>query len=103
MVLFAFLVALVLSLAATVVAVVRGFALYRQAKRTGRALSEPLSALEKKAAEIDGHLDAFETSSRELERAREQLRYSRARLQVLLDAIERVQSRTRWLRVFLPG
>lgn len=103
MVLFAFLASLVLSLAATAVVSVRGVGLYRQVKRTRRALSEPLSALEAKAAEVDRHLDAFEASSRELERAREQLRYSRARLQVLLDAIERAQSRTRWLRVFLPG
>jgi biopolymer transport protein ExbB/TolQ len=102
-VLVAFLAALVLSLAATVVLVVRGIGLYRQVKRTGRALSQPLSAFEAKAAEVDRHLDAFERSSRELERAREQLRYSRARLQVLLDAIERAQTRTRWLRVFLPG
>ena len=102
-VLSAFLAALVVSLAATAVASVRGVGLYRQAKRTGRAFSEPLSTFEAKTAEVDRHLDAFEASSRELERAREQLRYSRARLQVLLDAIERAQSRTRWLRVFLPG
>lgn len=103
MVLSAFLSALVVSLAATVVVTVRGVGLYRQAKRTRRALSGPLSSFEAKAAEVDRHLDAFEASSRELERAREQLRYSRARLQVLLDAIERAQSRTRWLRIFLPG
>jgi septal ring factor EnvC (AmiA/AmiB activator) len=102
-ILFAFLAAVFVSLAATVLVVIRGIALYRQAKRTGRALSKPLSAFEAKAAEVDRHLDAFETSSRELERARDQLRYSRARLQVLLDAIQRAQNRTRWLRVFLPG
>jgi hypothetical protein len=102
MVLAAFLVAVALSLAATIVLVVRALRLYRQVRRTGRALSEPLSAFEAKAAEVDGHLDAFEASSRELERALEQLRRSRARLQVLLDAVERAQSRTRWLRVFLP-
>jgi biopolymer transport protein ExbB/TolQ len=102
-VLYAFLAALVVSLAATVVLVIRGAVLYRQVKRTSRALSEPLSTFEAKAAEVDRHLDAFETSSRELERAREQLRSSRARLQVLLDAIESARSRTRWLRVFIPG
>jgi hypothetical protein len=102
MVLAAFSVALVLSLAATVFAAVRGLQLYRQLKRTRRALAEPLSAFEAKAAEVDRHLDAFEGSSRELERARERLRVSRARLQVLLDTVGRAQRRTRWIRVFLP-
>ena len=98
----AFLISLVLALAATAVAVVRGVQLYRQVKRTGRTLAEPLSAFEAKAAEVDRHLDAFEASSREFERARERLGLSRARLQVLLDAVGQAQSRTRWLRVFLP-
>ena len=102
MVLSAFLVALVLALAATVFAGVRGLQFYRQAKRTSRALSEPLSQFEAKAAEVDRHLDAFEASSREFERAKEQLRVSRARLQVLIAAVGRAQSRTRWIRVFLP-
>lgn len=102
MVLAAFLVALVLALAATVFAVVRGLQLYRQAKRTSRSLSEPLSAFEAKAAEVDRHLDAFEASSRELERARERLRISHARLQVLVDAVRQAQTRTRWIRAFLP-
>jgi septal ring factor EnvC (AmiA/AmiB activator) len=103
MVLSAFLLGLVVSLAATAFAVVRAVALFRQAKRTGRALSTPLSAFEEKAAEVDRHLDAFEASSRELERAVAQLRSSRARLQVLLDSLERSRSRLHWLRVFLPA
>ena len=101
MVLLAFLVGLVISLAATAVLAVRGLALYRQARHTTRALSVPLSTFEAKAAEVDRHLDAFEHSSKELERAREQLKLSRARLQVLLDSIERSQARLRWLRVFV--
>jgi hypothetical protein len=103
MVLASFLAALVASVAATAFVAVRGVQLYRQLKRTGRAVSTPLSAFESKAAEVDRHLDAFEASSQELERARQQLELSRARLRILLGAIERAQSRTRWLRVFLPG
>jgi exonuclease VII small subunit len=103
MVLAAFLVGLAVSLAATVFAVVRAIGLYRQAKRTGRALSEPLSAFEAKAAEVDRHLDAFERSSKELERAVAQLQRSRARLQVLLDSLERARARLHWLRVFIPA
>lgn len=102
-VLVAFLVALGLSLAATAFSVVRALSLYRQAKRTGRALAEPLSSFEEKAAEVDRHLDAFDASSKELERALAQLRRSRARLQILLDALERSQGRLRWLRAFIPA
>jgi exonuclease VII small subunit len=102
-ILLAFLFGLVVSLAATVFVVVRGIGLYRQAKRTARALAVPLSTFEEKAAEVDRHLDAFETSSKELERATAQLRRSRARLQVLLDSLERSRSRLHWLRVFIPA
>jgi chromosome segregation ATPase len=103
MVLSAFLLALALSIAATVVVVVRGYRLYQQLKSTGSALSGPLAAFEEKAGEIDRHLDAFETSAAELEEARARLATSRARLQVLLDEVERARSRLRWLRVFLPA
>ena len=103
MVLLAFLFALVVSLAALVFATVRGVGLYRQAKRTGGAVSGPLAAFEAKTAEIDRHLDAFDRSSKELEAALARLRRSRAQLQVLRDSIDRAQARLNWLRVFLPA
>jgi uncharacterized protein HemX len=103
MVLAAFLVAVALSIAATVVVTVRGVRLYQQFKRTGRALSVPLQAFEEKVGEIDRHLDAFEASTAELEQARERLATSRARLQVLVDEVERARGRVRWLRVFIPA
>jgi hypothetical protein len=99
----AFFVSLALAVSALVFATIRGLALYKQSKRTGSALSAPLAAFEDKVGEIDRHLDAFETSSRELERAQAQLAKSRARLQVLLDEVERSRNRVRWLRVFLPS
>jgi hypothetical protein len=103
MVLLAFLFALVVSLAGLVFVIVRALGLYRQAKRTGRAVSGPLAALETKAAEVDRHLDAFDRSSRELEAALGRLRRSRAQLQVLRDTVDRAQARVHWLRVFLPA
>ena len=103
MVLLAFLFALVVSLAALVFAVIRGLGLYRQAKRTGRAVSGPLAAFEAKAAEIDRHLDAFDRSNRELELALARFRRSQAQLQVLRDSVERARARVYWLRVFLPA
>ena len=103
MVLTAFLVALALSLAATVVVTIRGIRLYRQLKRTGAAISGPLATFEEKVSQIDQHLDAFEKSTAELEHARERLERSRARLQVLLDEVDSARSRVAWLRVFLPA
>jgi hypothetical protein len=103
MVLAAFVFALVISIATTVFAAVRGLRLYKQTKRTTRALGPPLAAFEAKVEEIDRHLDAFERSTAELEQARARLTVSRARLQVLLDEVERARSRVQWLRVFLPA
>jgi exonuclease VII small subunit len=103
MVLLAFLVGLALSLAALAYVVVRGFVLYRQAKRTSGAISGPLAAFEAKTAEIDRHLDAFDRSSKELEVAVARLKRSQAQLQVLQDSVERAQARVHWLRVFLPA
>ncbi len=99
----AFVVGLLLALAALGLLTVRGIRLYRQFKRTSAVLAAPLASFEAKAAEVDRHLDAFEASSRELERRGSVCRRSRAQLQVLLDAIERAQAQTRWLRAFLPG
>jgi hypothetical protein len=103
MVLAAFLFALVVSLAALVFAIVRGIGLYRQAKRTGRAVSGPLESFETKTAEVDRHLDAFDKSSKELEAALARLQRSRAQLQVLRASVERANARLHWLRVFLPA
>ena len=102
MVLLAFLAGLALGLAALVFAVVRGVALWRQAKRTGGAFSSELSLFEERTARAERLLAEADRSNRELEAAVERLRLSRARLQVLLGALERAQSRTRWLRALLP-
>ena len=102
MVLLAFLVGLATVVVGTIVAAVRGVGLWRQAKRTGGALTKELSSFEERTATAERNLAAWERASADLEAAVERLRVSRARLQVLLDALERAQGRTRWLRVFLP-
>ncbi|MBA2741627.1 MAG: hypothetical protein H0U46_06405 [Actinobacteria bacterium] len=102
MVLLVFLFALGISLAALLYATLRGIGVYRQAKRTGRAVGVPLQALETKTAEIDRHLDSFDRSSKELEIALAQFRRSQAQLQVLRDSVDRAKARLHWLRVFLP-
>ncbi len=98
----AFLVGLVFVIAGTADAAVRGVRLWRQVKRTNATFSSQLETFDEKAARAERHLAEWERSSRELDLALERLRVSRARLQVLLDALERAQARIRWLRVFLP-
>jgi hypothetical protein len=101
-VLLSFLCGLALVVAATAFVVVRGVGLWRQLKRTGGAFTAELSLFDERAARTERLLAEADRSSRELENALERLRLSRARLQVLLDALERAQERVRWLRVFLP-
>jgi hypothetical protein len=102
MVLPAFLVGLGVVLAATVFVVVRGVQLWRQAKRTGRALENELSSFEERSARAERLLAEWERSGADLDVALERLRISRARLRVLLDAWEGARRRTRWIRVFIP-
>jgi uncharacterized membrane protein YccC len=102
MVLLAFLIGLAAVVAATIFCVVRGVQLWRQARRTGGAFSSEVAKFEERSARTERLLDEAERASDDLRTARERLSLDRARLQVLLDAIERAKKRTRWLRVFLP-
>jgi hypothetical protein len=101
-VLTAFLVGVATSLLATTVAAIRALGLWRQAKRTGGVFARELASFDERAARTERHLAEWERSSTELDLALARLRYSRARLQVLQDALESAQGRVRWLRVFLP-
>jgi len=102
MVLISFLAGLALVLLATLVCVVRGVGLWRQMKRTGRAVGAELNTFEEKTVRTETLLAHAERRGGELEAAIERLRLSRARLQVLRDALESAQARMRWLRAFLP-
>lgn len=101
-VLLAFLVGLGAALLGAALAAVRGVGLWRQTKRTGATFARELSSFEERSAMTQRHLEEWERSSTELERALERLRLSRARLHVLQNAVEQAQARVRWLRVFLP-
>ena len=103
MVLTAFLIGLVLGLVGLFVVIVRGVALWRQGKRTGRAITSELDLFEERAARTEHLLAEAEHASRDLQAAAERLRVSRARLQVLLASLDTAKRRTRWLRVFLPA
>jgi hypothetical protein len=102
LILIAFLVGLVLVVAATVHAVLRGLVLWRQVKSTGRAFSTELARFEERSARTERLLAEADTSSQALVAAQERLRISRARLNILLRAFEDDKRRTRWLRVFVP-
>jgi uncharacterized protein HemX len=102
-VLSAFLVGLVLGLVGIFVVAVRGVALWRQGKRSGRAITSELALFEERSARTEQLLADAERAQANLEAATERLRVSRAQLQVLLGSIEEAQRRTRWLRVFLPS
>ena len=102
MVLLSFLSGLALVAAATAFVVVRGLGLWRQLRRTGGALTAEVSLFDERAARTERLLAEADRSNRELQAALERLRLSRARLQVLLDALERARARVRWLRLFLP-
>jgi hypothetical protein len=101
-ILTAFLVGLVLSLVGLVVVVVRGVALWRQGKRTGRAFGDELALFEERSARTERLLAEADRANQDLQAALERLRVSRAKLDVLLGSLEKAQRSTRWLRAFLP-
>jgi hypothetical protein len=101
-ILYAFLVGLAVAVVAIVFVSLQGFALWRQAKRTGGKFSAELSSFEERSAQAERLLAEADRSSQDLEAAVARLRVSRARLEVLLGSLEAAQRRTRWLRVLLP-
>jgi exonuclease VII small subunit len=101
-VLLSFLAGLAFVIVATAVCVVRGVRLWRQLKRASRAIGAELNTFEARTARTETLLAQVERKSGELEAALERLRISRARLQVLRDALESAQGRLRWLRALLP-
>ena len=103
MVLVAFVVGLALALIGGVFAVVRALGLWRQVKRTGGVFASELGSFEQRSAATERHLAQWERAGGDLQVALERLRASRARLQVLQNALAQAQARVRWLRVFLPG
>ena len=102
MILTAFLVGLALSLVGIVFVSLRGVSLWRQGKRTGRAMTSELALFEERTARTEQLLTDADRANQDLQAATARLRVSRARLQVLLGSLEGAQRRTRWLRVFLP-
>lgn len=87
--------------AALVFATVRGFAVFRAAKRLMRETGEAASALKRSAGEIESRLGAG-GGSEELTTALGRLRVSRARLAILLAALEDVRGSADRVTAFVP-
>lgn len=102
-ILLAFLAGLAVVVGGAVVVAVRGLELWRQAKRTGKALTSELATFEERTARTERLLAEADTSSRELQDALERLRVSQARLAVLTGPLDQASARTRWLRSYLPA
>lgn len=102
MVLTAFLIGLVLVVVGLFVVVIRGVALWKQGKRSGKAITSELELFEERSARTEQLLADSERAQADLQAAIERLRASRAQLQVLLGSLEGARRSTRWLRVFLP-
>ena len=102
MILTAFLVGLTLTLVGLFVVGIRGFALWRQGKRTGGLFTSELALFEERAARTEELLADADRANQDLQGATERLRASKAQLDVLLGSLETAQRSTRWLRAFLP-
>jgi hypothetical protein len=86
-----------------VYAVVRGIALWRRIKRTGRVFSAESARIADVSADMQTHLDRASSSGARLGEATERLATSRARLDVQLQAVREARYTMRRLLWFLPG
>lgn len=84
-------------------AVLRGIAMWRRVKRTGRAFSVESERIAESSAQIETHMDRADASNARLGDAAARLATSRARLEVQLQAIREARHTMRRLLWFLPG
>ena len=91
------------SLGGLVYAVLRGLALWRQLKRTGRSFGDEATRIAEVAGGIQAHLDKASTASGRLSDASQRLAMSRATLDVQLQAIREARHTLRRLLWFVPG
>ena len=86
-----------------VYAVVRGIALWRRIKRTGRVFSAESARIADVSAGMQVHLDRASASQKRLGEATERLATSRARLDLQLQAVREARYTMKRLLWFLPG
>jgi hypothetical protein len=83
--------------------VLRGLALWRQLKRTGRAFGSEADRISDAVASISDQLERASKSSAALARATAELARSRAALDVQLAAVREARAAVRRAFWFLPG
>lgn len=83
--------------------VVRGFRLYRQAKRFGATITGEMDHISAVMAEIERHTAKAEAASERLKAATGRLAVTRARLNVQLAAIREARAQIRRTFWFVPG
>ena len=81
-----------LSLAGLVFAVVRALQLWRQVKRTGRAVTGELERISRTGEEIQANLDRAQRAQADLRGTLERLQRTRARLHVQLAAVREARA-----------
>jgi len=84
--------AVLITIAAIVYAVLKGLELFRASKRVLRETSEELAAIERSTAQIEIHLQAAAESGTALNASLTRLHTSRARLNVLTAAVDDVRA-----------
>ncbi len=89
--------------AGLVVAVYRGFRLWRLTKRTGARFTAELDRISRTAAEIDGQLARASAAGERLTETQERLRVSRGRLDVQLAAVREARAQVGRVFWFVPG
>jgi hypothetical protein len=83
--------------------VVRAISLWRQFKRTGRAVGDELDRVARSAAEIEGQLARAGAAAERLRAAQERFAVTRARLDVQLAAVHEARAQVGRLLWFMPG
>ena len=84
--------ALVVTVAAIVYAVLKGLELYRAAKLLLREAGEELARIERSSGQVERHLQAAATSGGALSASLRRLQASRSRLAVLTSAVADVRA-----------
>ena len=84
-------------------AAIRGWQLYRNAKRTGAAFTSEMDRISATTLEIERQMAKAEAATARLNAATERLTASRARLDVQLAAVRQARAEVRRVFWFVPG
>ena len=84
-------------------AAVRGFQLYRNAKRSSAAFSSEMDRISRVSEQIEHHTAAAEAAAGRLKVASGRLATSRAQLDVQLAAVREARAQVRRVFWFVPG